>query len=278
MTPTDPKPYGEVYVITCTVNGKQYVGQTTRGVGLRWSEHVNCAGKEPWALSRSMGKYGVTNFTVRVIDTASSVDELSGKEIYWINFLATRAPNGYNITEGGLGGTPGMKLTPEHRAKIAASHKGKRLSPEHAAKLLASHTGRKHTPEHRAKISAAGLRRPPESDETRARKSKALIGRELSPEHRAKLCGKHPSQESREKMSVSARSRPPVSQETRDKLSSKGKGRTFTVEQRDRIAAALKGRPCTPEKRQKIIETKRRKKAERLAALARSTKGTTVAT
>lgn len=263
MTPTEPKPYGDVYVITCTVNGKQYVGMTARGVALRWSEHVNCAGKQPWALSRSMGKHGVANFTVRVIDTASSLEELNAKEIHWINLLATRAPSGYNVTEGGLGGTPGMKLTPEHRAKISASQKGKRLSPEHVAQIKARNTGRRHTPEALAKMSA--WPRPAWTAERRSKLSKTLTGRKLSPEHRAKMCGKQVSQETREKMSSSARSKPPTSQETKDKLSSKGKGRTFTPEQRAQIAATLKGRPHTPERKAKIIEALRQRTDEQEA-------------
>lgn len=101
--------------------------------------------------------------------------------------------------------------TPEYRAKIGATLRGRTRSPEHCAalrkpksletraKLSVACSGWKHTPESRAKIatSSRGRKYGPRSPETRAKLSAAQRrryadgrGRKLGPfssEHRAKL-------------------------------------------------------------------------------------------
>ena len=49
----------------------------------------------------------------------------------------------------------GRKHTPEARANMGNSRRGRKMSDETKAKLAAIHTGRKHTPESRAKMSEA---------------------------------------------------------------------------------------------------------------------------
>ena len=253
-------PYGEVYVITCKSTGKQYVGQTIRGVRLRWSEHLSSAKTAPWALSKALKKYGPDGFTIGVLDTATSREDLNSKEIYWIRTLGTFV-QGYNLTEGGEGGTPGMPLSAEHRAKISASHKGICPTQETKEKIRNANRGKRRTPEQRAKQSAA-LKGRPVSPETREKQSAARKGRKLPTEVVEKLKGRVFSSETRAKMSASAKARCPPSKETRAKLSEKGTGRKHTQEQRDRISETLKGRPCTPEKSQRIIEALQRRTPE----------------
>jgi group I intron endonuclease len=77
----------------------------------------------------------------------------------------------------------GRRLTPEHRAKIMASHPG--MSPEHKAKLLAINTGRVKTPEELAKLSAANKGKIV-TPETRAKLSKSRKAMD-TPEYRAKV-------------------------------------------------------------------------------------------
>jgi len=47
------KPFGVVYLITNTVNGKVYVGQTTVGVSKRWKGHKDEARKGSECQRRS---------------------------------------------------------------------------------------------------------------------------------------------------------------------------------------------------------------------------------
>ena len=53
------KPFGVVYLITNTVNGKVYVGQTINGLSKRWKGHKNDVrngSQNP--LHRAIRKYG----------------------------------------------------------------------------------------------------------------------------------------------------------------------------------------------------------------------------
>lgn len=66
------RPFGEVYLLTNTVNGKQYVGQTTRGAKYRWRDHQHDAKRRgnKSVLGRAIRKYGATSFTITVLDFA----------------------------------------------------------------------------------------------------------------------------------------------------------------------------------------------------------------
>lgn len=83
-----------IYKITNTVNSKIYIGQSIYddpdyfGSGL--------------LIKRAIDKYGRAAFTKEILDTATSQEELSKKEKYWIShFDSTNGHIGYNITPGG---------------------------------------------------------------------------------------------------------------------------------------------------------------------------------
>uniref|UniRef100_UPI00352AC5B1 GIY-YIG nuclease family protein n=1 Tax=Aerococcus urinaeequi TaxID=51665 RepID=UPI00352AC5B1 len=87
-----------VYVITNQLNGKQYVGITTRTIKQRFSEHC----KANFGIGKAIKKYGESNFTVHEIDKAETWEELCEKEIHYISEYDT-FKNGYNQTLGGDG-------------------------------------------------------------------------------------------------------------------------------------------------------------------------------
>ena len=100
---------GYIYCITNTINGKQYVGQTSRTIMLRWKQHKNCAaGKQDnQYLHNAMRTYGIENFKVEEISRVTS-DLLSKlhclldlEESKLISIYNSIVPNGYNITSGG---------------------------------------------------------------------------------------------------------------------------------------------------------------------------------
>ena len=157
------KVFGVVYLITNKINGKPYVGQTTQKLERRIKEHK----RSDLYIDRAIRKYGWENFTVEVLKVCGSKEELDYWEKYFIKARNTRSPNGYNLTDGGEG-TVGIKLTPEHCAKIVAAHTGKPLSAEHRAKIGASISGEKnpffgktHTDEARAIMSEIHLGETP---------------------------------------------------------------------------------------------------------------------
>lgn len=113
-----------IYKITNKVNGKLYIGLTSVSLRERWTNHKsNCknAAKYTSALYCAMRKYGLENFSVDQIDTASTLEELNIKEQTYIKAFNTLAPNGYNLDDGG-----GVQnCHPDTRAKISATLKGR---------------------------------------------------------------------------------------------------------------------------------------------------------
>jgi group I intron endonuclease len=134
--------HGVIYVITNTVNGKQYVGQTRHAIEQRWRDHVWYAqkGNLTRPLPRAINKYGIKAFTIEQIDEAETLEDLNKREIHHIARLKTLSPNGYNLTSGGdyfvfseetkkkISREVLLAMTPEVRAKISKAKKGKQVS------------------------------------------------------------------------------------------------------------------------------------------------------
>lgn len=100
--------YGFIYKILNSINDKVYIGQTTKTVEERFKGHIASAKKikkeskkNYCAIHLAMQKFGIENFSVSTIDTASSREELNEKEIYWISHYNSICPFGYNIAAGG---------------------------------------------------------------------------------------------------------------------------------------------------------------------------------
>lgn len=91
--------YGYIYKITNLLNSKCYVGKHKYDK-LELDESYITSGI---LINQSIQKNGLDNFNREIIDFADSLEELNKKEIYWIDKLNTKTPNGYNLTAGGDG-------------------------------------------------------------------------------------------------------------------------------------------------------------------------------
>lgn len=85
-----------IYKITNKINGKSYIGQTTRNVKLRVCEH-KC---KKTLIGEAMLKYGENNFCIEYLDACLTLEELNEREVYWIQKLDTIQPKGYNKAIG----------------------------------------------------------------------------------------------------------------------------------------------------------------------------------
>ena len=92
-----------IYKITNMVNGKQYIGQTTRSLQQRWREHCSTRSGCTY-LHNAIEKYGKENFRVEQIDVALDQEELNYKEQQYIKCYNTIVPYGYNLDSGGGNG------------------------------------------------------------------------------------------------------------------------------------------------------------------------------
>jgi len=148
-----------VYLLTNTINGKRYVGQTSARIAYRWGNHKAAARKgADTYLCRAIRKYGESAFSVSVLGRAESLEQLDALERCWIAELQTNNPLcGYNSTSGGdrpvvteesrrkcghgkgwAAGNSyalGYKHTQEAKQAIADAARGRKFSLSHRHKM-----------------------------------------------------------------------------------------------------------------------------------------------
>lgn len=101
-----------IYKITCLVNQKIYVGQTSETIEKRFARHMGYQKEEnDTKFYRAVRKYGAENFEIEAIDFADTQEELDKKEKYYID-LFDSVRNGYN-TKDSIGKCGGDTLS-EH--------------------------------------------------------------------------------------------------------------------------------------------------------------------
>lgn len=185
-----------VYCITNKINGKRYVGQHAGdNLNSYWDRTVWLAEKGYQGkrlLYRAIRKYGSDSFDIKplvIVDTKWEMD------LYEIGIIdawdLTNPTNGYNITAGG-GGSLGVKMSEETRAKMSESRTGLVMPESHRRKLSERSKGNKYslgkkmTKENFVKLMQVhiGAKR---SDEARQRMADAHIGNKASEETKAKM-------------------------------------------------------------------------------------------
>lgn len=130
---------GYIYKITNQINGMFYIGKTKDTIENRYKSHLKQALKNKELnitssrLYNALNKYGVDNFTIEQIEECS-YEDLSEREIYWINKLDARNPDiGYNICKGGECGPggpmfAGHKHSEETRKQMSINRSGEKNS------------------------------------------------------------------------------------------------------------------------------------------------------
>jgi group I intron endonuclease len=146
-----------VYLITNLVNGKRYVGQTTRTTQQRFKHHCwRSTVRTRMPIAMAIAKYGAINFKIEVICSCSSQEELDRMELHYATQLGTFSPNGYNLRAGNGTGS----VSAETRAKLSAKMTGKTATPETRAKLSKSHMGIRLSEDAKRKLSEANRGKP----------------------------------------------------------------------------------------------------------------------
>jgi group I intron endonuclease len=150
-----------IYKATNKINGKAYIGQTTRSLNGRVSSHMREARKgkrSKSAFHNALLKHGLGSFEIEVVENCDTIDQLNERERHWIATLKTICPSGYNIEEGGKH----FVMSEATRAKL----RGRKLSDE--TRHLISQINRNRSPEWNKKISDAAKRRIPTDNQRRA--------------------------------------------------------------------------------------------------------------
>jgi group I intron endonuclease len=175
-----------IYVLSDpNTNQLRYVGKTTTTLSKRLSRHLsNSALQKRTPLTcwlKSLKKDGLLPLS-DIIETCESEEHLNETERFYIAYFRFVGADLVNSTDGGEGHS-GFSPTEETRAKLSAAGKGRPFSPEHRAAISRSKkgkgnglTGRKRPSEVRNKIQQT-LRGHTVSKETRRKISTANGGR-----------------------------------------------------------------------------------------------------
>ncbi len=249
-----------VYKVTNRLNGKVYVGQTTKTLEQRIKEHLCRTVNQSTIFQNALRKYGINNFNMKVIDHGEDRDDLNNKEQFWIKFFNCIAPKGYNITSGG---DANPVCHPLVRQKISIAQTGKKRSEQTKIKISeyfkgrfvgelnsmygrcgseSATFGRKHTEEEKQKMKDnhkdfTGENHPKFgkkwSEESRKKLSKSRTGIKISEEARLNMnknrIGKKHSEETKAKMSAKSKGRPSIN-----------KGKQLSEEVKIKMSIAMK--------------------------------------
>lgn len=112
--------YGIIYKYTNKIDGKSYIGLTTKTIEKRWKQHVRNSKTPQYPFHYAIQKYGPETFTLEILCECSTQEELYEKEKFWAETFNTFIPNGYNLSAG-LG--PGS-VSDETKNKLSSMRSG----------------------------------------------------------------------------------------------------------------------------------------------------------
>lgn len=130
-----------IYKITCNINKKVYIGQTTNW-NKRKREHRNSLNRNQHFnknLQNSWNKYGEQYFSFEILEECAE-DELDSKEIFWNAYYGY--PDNNKVFNFESGGHKNKHLNEETKSKISAFNKGKVISEKHRKILSERKTGK----------------------------------------------------------------------------------------------------------------------------------------
>lgn len=96
-----------IYCYTNLINNKKYIGQTNN-LKRRIKQHKDDSftnyseARYNQLIHQAIRKYGLDNFEISILEDNIPTELIDEKEKYYINKYNTIAPNGYNLTEGGI--------------------------------------------------------------------------------------------------------------------------------------------------------------------------------
>lgn len=173
-----------IYKIQNEINNRCYIGQS-KHVQARFRDHKrhgrlvkegkkNAQDNGIQVIHLAIAKYGVDNFTFKIIEEVDTQKEANEKETYWVSYYDS-LKNGYNCTRGGFN----APKTEEWKRKVKASRmaNGGYGHSEKTKQLLSERWYENHPPESIEKTARANRGRvtPPE---VRKKLSKANKGKQ----------------------------------------------------------------------------------------------------
>jgi group I intron endonuclease len=143
-----------IYQIINTVNNKSYIGSACN-IHKRWLMHkrtLKQGSHHNIHLQRAWYQYGITAFTLSVVEEILNKSKLIDREQYYLNTLKPE----YNICFV-AGNQLGQKQSKEARQKKSLKLKGRPKSEEHKRRISESNKGKLKSEDHKQKLSAVKI-------------------------------------------------------------------------------------------------------------------------
>ena len=162
---------GIIYKATNTINGKSYIGQTTRSFNRRKTEHLSQAKGNHRSCAyfhSALLKYGADNFAWEILYQSNDMDKLNIKEQSYIQEYNSYGDGGYNLCLGGGSNSGykhseetlikrrGYKHTEEFRKAASERMKGRIVLESTKEKIRQHNIGKKASAETKIKMSKNG--------------------------------------------------------------------------------------------------------------------------
>jgi len=204
--------YGYIYKTTNLINNKIYIGQHK---GNTYNLKYFGSGK---LISQAIAKYGIENFTIDILDTAESLEELNYKEYLNIDLYKSSVEYGnYNLLTNNEKGI--FKHNESSKLDISNTLKNNYKT----GKMTPYWTGKHLTKEMINKLDVTGYKWYNNGKDTIYLKPSEEVPEGFYPGR----LGHYGH---------------PMSEETRKKLSNKAKGHKVSRETREKISKQLKGK------------------------------------
>jgi group I intron endonuclease len=114
-----------IYAHINKINGKVYVGFTSKSIAKRWSEHCrraryHCKLNNGNYFQRAIVKYGADNWEAKLLEVCDLLEAADAAETKWIAYYKSNQKEfGYNLTPGG--NISQSSIDPRVREKISKS-------------------------------------------------------------------------------------------------------------------------------------------------------------
>lgn len=153
--------FGFVYKIENLVNGKLYIGSTSKIPNRRFTEHICNLNKGSHCnnhLQNAFNKYGRDSFKFEVLEKVENLDNLPKKEFRKHLFereleIIISLGAQYNICKETSSGKLGKRHSAEQKVKMSFSMKNRKMSPESIERIKQARAKQIITEEHKRKIS-----------------------------------------------------------------------------------------------------------------------------
>lgn len=142
-----------VYAITNKINNMSYIG-CSKNIHRRMIEHKKPSASPSMKISIAIKKFGIENFRLDILEICEGKDMFKREE-YWVKKNNSRYPNGYNMTDGGIG-LNGFEHSLSTKNKIGKIHAGKVMSKDTRKKMSEFQIGLWNRPGYRESRSGEG--------------------------------------------------------------------------------------------------------------------------